>query len=539
MLRHLMSGVALAAVVFGAGPGLAQDFSAERLSDGIRIISADDFEGREPGTIGEEKTLAWLQAQYEAMGLQPGGPDGQWLQPVDLLRFTPDRPPTGSWSGPQGVQTLTPGADFTARAYAPSGTVSIENAPVVFIGYGISAPERAWDDYGDIDLTGKVVLALAGEPDTELFKNAVPTLYGTAGYKMDEARRRGAVGLITVVPQDAIDSRWTGRAQGATRQRTTIGGHVPVAFTGSVNQDVAQAMLAASGQSLSFLIDNAERDAFTAVELTGVTLSLDIAERTETTRTHNLLARIPGTERPDETLIFSAHWDHVGKADAPDEDGDDVFNGAWDNGSGTVALVEMARQLKAAPAPERSIVFLHATSEELGLLGGYWYAEHPVYPLATTVADFNIDMIPLSAPTRDLPIFGYGQNTLEDELQALASVEGRTVTDDGQPNRGFYYRSDHFPFARGGVPALMTWHGVDLDEGGKAVGLPAYRAKFSADYHRLSDEWSADWNLDAAIEDLTLLYKLSLDLANSDRWPSWKADSEFAAVRAATDDQRR
>lgn len=538
-MRAMMSGVAATALILLAGPALAQDFSAQRLSDGIRTISADDFEGRDPGTIGEEKTLAWLQAQYEAMGLAPGGPNGAWLQPVDLLRFTPERPPIASWSGPTGNHSLTSGVDFTARAYDGSGKVVVRNAAVVFVGYGISAPERGWDDFGDIDLTGKIVMVLSGEPDTDLFQNEVPTYYGNGSYKMEEAERRGALGVITVSTQDATDPRWVQRGRGATRQRTTIAGRDPVDFSATVNHDVAQTLLAAGGHSLSFLTDNAERDAFSAVELKDVTLSLDIAETTQTTRTHNLIARISGTTQADETIIFSAHWDHVGKAEAPDASGDDVYNGAWDNGSGTVALVEMARQLKAAPAPQRSIVFLHATAEEQGLLGGYWYAENPVYPLATTVADFNIDMIPLSAPTRDLPIFGFGQNTLEDELQVLANAEGRVVTDDGQPNEGFYYRSDHFPFARGGVPALMTWHGTDLDEGGKAVGGPAYQALFAANYHQLSDEWSPDWNLGAAIEDLTLLYRLSLDLANSDRWPTWKQGSEFAATRAQTDSERR
>ena len=214
-----------------------------------------------------------------------------------------------------------------------------------------------------------------------------------------------------------------------------------------------------------------------------------------------------------------------------DGEGDHIYNGAWDNASGTVGLVEMARALKAAGPFERSIVFLHVTAEEQGLLGAFWYAANPVYPLETTVADINIDMLPLSAPTRDLPIFGLGQNSLEDDLQTLAEAEGRHVTDDGQPEQGFYYRSDHYAFARVGVPALMPWHGVDLDEGGREVGLPAYQARFRSDYHQPSDEWSEDLDFSSAVENLTLLYRLVVDLADSDRWPSWKPTSEFGAVR--------
>ncbi|WP_333611536.1 M28 family peptidase, partial [Brevundimonas bullata] len=209
------------------------------------------------------------------------------------------------------------------------------------------------------------------------------------------------------------------------------------------------------------------------------------------------------------------------------------------NASGTVGVVEMARQLKAAPAPDRTIVFAHMAAEEMGLLGGYAYVADPVYPLETTVADINIDMLPLSGPTRDVPIFGKGQNSLEDDLQALAEKEGRYVSDDGQPEQGFYYRSDHFPFARAGVPALMPWHGVDWVDGGKEAGLAGWKARFGADYHKPSDEWSADWDLRSAVENLTLLYRLGLQLANSDAWPTWKPTSEFGQVRATSDAARK
>ena len=540
MFRKMMGGVAAAAVLLAAGMATAQDFSAARISDDIRTISADEYQGRYPGTDGERMVLAWLQAQYEAMGLQPGGPDGQWLQPVELKRFTPVAGATASWTGPDGqVHALTPGTDITLRAATNDGRASIRDAGVVFVGHGIYAPERQWDDYGDVDVRGKVVVVVAGEPDGERFNGDYATNYQSGAYKADEAFRRGAVGIITLVPQAANSPQWMGALRGAGRTRTLTPGAADLEFSGAMPHDTAMAWAAAAGMDLSSIADVAG-GSFKALPMQGVTLSVEASETIDTLVTHNLLARIPGTEFPEETIIYSAHWDHVGgAAQHPGVAGDNIWNGAWDNASGTIGVVEMARQLSAAPRPKRSIVFAHMAAEEMGLLGAYGYAADPVYPLETTVADINIDMLPLSAPTRDLPIFGKGQNDLEDRLQVLAAAEGRVVTDDREPEQNYYYRSDHFPFARAGVPAIMPWHGVDLDEGGVAVGLPAYKAKFSADYHKASDEWSAELDFSSAVENLTLLYRLGLDLANSADWPAWKPTSEFAVVRARSDAARQ
>ena len=540
MFRKMMGGVAAAAVLLAAGMATAQDFSAARISDDIRTISADEYQGRYPGTDGERMVLAWLQAQYEAMGLQPGGPDGQWLQPVELKRFTPVAGATASWTGPDGqVHALTPGTDITLRAATNDGRASIRDAGVVFVGHGIYAPERQWDDYGDVDVRGKVVVVVAGEPDGERFNGDYATNYQSGAYKADEAFRRGAVGIITLVPQAANSPQWMGALRGAGRTRTLTPGAADLEFSGAMPHDTAMAWAAAAGMDLSSIADVAG-GSFKALPMQGVTLSVEASETIDTLVTHNLLARIPGTEFPEETIIYSAHWDHVGgAAQHPGVAGDNIWNGAWDNASGTIGVVEMARQLSAAPRPKRSIVFAHMAAEEMGLLGAYGYAADPVWPLETTVADINIDMLPLSAPTRDLPIFGKGQNDLEDRLQVLAAAEGRVVTDDREPEQNYYYRSDHFPFARAGVPAIMPWHGVDLDEGGVAVGLPAYKAKFSADYHKASDEWSAELDFSSAVENLTLLYRLGLDLANSADWPAWKPTSEFAVVRARSDAARQ
>ena len=542
-----MAALALAACAPMTGGGVdapPPGISADRLSDGIRTISADDFQGRYPGTDGERKVLAWLQSQYEAMGYEPGGPDGQWLQEVNLRRYTPRTEPTASWASDGDSHALTSGQDILLRAVSNDGQANVRDAGVVFAGYGITAPERGWDDYAGLDVRGKVVIVLAGEPEGgpsgEVFNGAYPTAYEAGLYKTDEAFRRGAIGVLTLVQAGPTEDAWIRSARFNDRTRTqTPGGH-EMEFTGSINQPVFNALMRAGGQDPAIAATAASGD-FEAVALDGVGLSATVSENVEIFQTHNLLARLPGTERPNEHIIFSAHWDHVGgEAQHPDAEGPDkIWNGAWDNASGTVALVEIARAFAAAPRPERSVVFAHMAAEEMGLLGGYWYAANPVYPLATTVADINIDMLPLSPPTKDIAIFGKGQNTLEDDLAELAAPEGRYVSDDHMPEEGFYYRSDHFPFARMGVPAIMPWHGWDWDEGGLAAGEAAWRAKFGADYHQPSDEWSADWDLRSAVENLELFYELAQNLANSDEWPEWKADSEFKALRETTDSRRR
>lgn len=540
MFRMITGGVAATALLLAAGAASAQNYSAERISDGIRTISADEYQGRYPGTEGERMVLSWLQAQYEAMGLKPGGPNGQWLQAVDLKRYTPVPGATASWTGPDGqVHELAVGTDIALRAATNDGKASIHNAGVVFAGYGITAPERGWDDYGDIDVRGKVVIVIGGEPDGDRFNGEYATNYQSGAYKADEAFRRGAVGIINLIAQPAGSPAWLGMVRGAARTRTMTPGAADLEFSGAINHDVAQGWATAAGLDIMALPDLAS-GTFKAVALNGVGLSVEASETIETLTTHNLLAKIEGTEHPDEVIIYSAHWDHVGgAAQHPGVEGDNIWNGAWDNASGTIGVLETARQLSQAPRPKRTIVFAHMAAEEMGLLGSYGYAADPVYPLEKTVADINIDMLPLSGSTRDVPIFGKGQNDLEDRLEALAAPLGRYVSDDHMPEQGFYYRSDHFPFARMGVPAIMPWHGWDWVEGGREAGEAAWRAKFAADYHKPSDEWSADWDLTSAVENLTLLYHLGLDLANSEDWPGWKPTSEFAQVRARSDAARR
>lgn len=537
MLRSLATTSGVVALLLSAGLAQAQDISAQRLSDGIRIISADDFQGRLPGTDGERMTLAWLQAQYEAMGLQPGGPDGQWLQTVELKRYTPAQPATGTWRGPDGEHPATAAEGLLIRSISNDGQADIQNAELVFAGYGIYAPERGWDDYGDADVSGKIVIVFGGEPEGERFNGDYATTYQSGAYKADEAFRRGAIGVLTVMPMESTNPQWAGMTAGMARRRTLTPGAANLEITGTVAHDLALKWVEAAGVDFGDLASMAS-GSFKALPVPGVSLSVRASENIDALVTHNLLARIEGTTRPNETIIYSAHWDHVGvNENAPGDD--KIWNGAWDNASGTVGVVEVAHAFAAGPRPERSVVFAHMAAEEMGLLGSYAYTAAPVYPLETTVADINIDMLPLSAPTRDIAIFGKGQNDLEDRLEVLAEAEGRYVTDDREPEQGYYYRSDHFPFARAGVPALMPWHGVDLVEGGTEAGLPAYQSYFAAHYHKAADEWSPELDFSSAVENLTLLYRLGLDLANGTDWPAWKPTSEFAQTRARSDAFRR
>lgn len=514
---------------FAVASAATPQFSAQRLSDHIKYLASDELEGRFPGLIGERLTLAYLQAQYEAMGLEPGGRDGSWLQPVDLVRFTPERAPTASWTGGDGMaHPLVSGTDITLRAGPAEPVVKVEGAPLVFAGYGISAPQ--WDDYGSADLTGKVVIVLRGQPDS---MGADPNFYGSGTHKTQEALRRGAVGVISL--QD-VDGRWRRAVAGATRPQMTVKGAKDARFTGSINMQTGAAI---GGEPLSAALARAKTTGLGGVIDLNARLSVDIAETTEVIHSNNLLAKIPGTERPDEYVFYSAHWDHVGKARTPNAEGDDIFNGAWDNASGTASLIEMARAFKAGPAPKRTVVFLHVTAEEQGLLGSEAYAADPVYPLARTAADINIDMLPFTPATRDVAVFGVGKSELEDILGRFAAVQGRVVTGDGYPEEGFYYRSDHFNFAAGGVPALMPWTGRDFVEGGIEAGKPYYEGAMAKYYHKLTDEWRADYDFTAALQNLDLLYRLGLTVADSESWPAWKPTAEFNAIRDRTADQRR
>ena len=549
----LMAGAAFLAM---AGPALAQEavLSTDNISQHIRILSDDSFEGRAPGTAGETKALEYLTAQYAALGLEPGGENGGWLQPVDLLSFLPSSAPEIALLSGEVRTALDGGAIRLATGQA-SGKIEVQDAPLVFVGFGIHAPELGWDDLAGADLTGKVVVYLSGEPDDRsdkgLFEGRARTNHGRAGAKNAEFLARGAVGAISIpatapAPQAAAAPAVAPSPAAAPtpppppRPYVRLKSDAPqLQFAGSMRGPAAVDLFSAQGLDLSALQAQAAAGPVSASPVGGARLSIRVNYDVTPIRSYNFVARLPGRTRPDETVLFSAHWDHLGVAATPDANGDRIYNGAWDNASGTGALIELARLFAAGPRPERSVVFLSVTAEESGLLGSQWYAEHPIYPLATTAANFNIDMIPMTTETRDVEIIGFGKSTLEDDLIAALTADGRVAIPDTHPEEGFYYRSDHVSFAEKGVPALYFDGGSDLIVGGREAGVAEIERLNELYYHELDDEWRPDMNLGAARQNLTLTYELARDLANSARWPEWKAGVDFGLIRARTADQRR
>jgi len=547
----LMAGAAFLAMV---GPALAQEtvLSTDNISQHIRILSDDSFEGRAPGTAGETKTLEYLTAQYTALGLEPGGENGGWLQPVDLLSFLPSSASEIALIS-DGERTALDGGSIRLATGQASGKIDVQGAPLVFVGFGIHAPELGWNDLAGADLTGKVVVYLAGEPDDRsdkgLFEGRARTNHGRAGAKNAEFLARGAVGAISipaiapppaVAPGDAPSAPAAASAPPPPRPYVRLKSEAPqLQFTGSMRSPAAFDVFRAQGLDLAALQAQAAAGPVTAAPIGEARLSVRIDYEVTAIRSYNFVARLPGSARPDETVLFSAHWDHLGVAATPDANGDSIYNGAWDNASGTGALIELARLFAAGPRPERSVVFLSVTAEESGLLGSQWYADHPIYPLATTAANFNIDMIPLTTETRDVEIIGFGKSTLEDDLIAALTADGRVAIPDTHPEEGFYYRSDHVSFAEKGVPALYFDGGSDLIVGGREAGVAEIARLNELFYHELDDEWRPDMNLGAARQNLTLTYELARDLANSARWPEWKEGVDFGVIRARTADQRR
>ncbi|MES2835572.1 MAG: M28 family peptidase [Pseudomonadota bacterium] len=558
-----MAGVAFLALAGAlAGPVAAQEISTDNISQHIRVLADDSFLGRQPGTEGETKTLEYLTAQYSALGLEPGAADGSWLQPVDLLSFLPAQPAEVVLANGDERRVLEPRA-IRVSTSQPSGEANIINAPLVFVGYGIHAPELGWDDLAGADLTGKIVVYLSGEPDDRsdsgLFGARERTNYGRSGTKNASFLARGAVGAIALPattpptppavpvavpapggPPAAPAAPPAPPAPPAPRPYIRLKSDAPqLQFSGQMGFASASEFFTVQGLDLTALQTQAAAGAVKAQPIGGARMSVKIDFEVTPIRSYNFVARLPGTTRADETVLFSAHWDHLGVAPTPDASGDSIYNGAWDNASGTSALIDIARMFAEGPRPERSIVFLSVTAEESGLLGSQWYAEHPIYPLGTTAANFNIDMIPMTTETRDVEIIGYGKSTLEDDLVALLTADGRVAIPDTHPEEGYYYRSDHVSFAEKGVPALNFDGGSDLIVGGREAGVAELERLNETYYHQRADEWRPDMNLGAARQNLTLFYVLARDLANSDRWPAWKDGVDFGVIRDQTADQRR
>ncbi len=544
---HRFLGTALAiAVTATAAPALAQQaVSPERLSADVKTLASDAFEGRAPGTAGETKTIDWLVAQFKAMKLAPGGPDGSWTQAVPLVHT---RMGTGTVTA--GAQTLTQSRDVYLSTVRGVDRVAIASAPMVFVGYGVTAPERGWDDFKGLDLKGKVAVFLVNDPDFEAtagddakgrFGDRRMTYYGRWTYKFEEAARRGAVAALIVHDTAGAGYGWdTVKAPaGENYDIVRSDPNSRILLQGWIEGAAATRLFAESGQDLAALRKAARRSDFRPVVLKQA-FSVDLPVRHDTAESRNVLAKLPGKTHPDEVVMFGAHWDAYGIG-APDSQGRTIRPGANDDALGVAGVLELARTFAQRPRTDRSLVFALWSGEERGLLGSETYAVDPVYPAAKTVANLTLDILQTAGPARDVLLVGAGQNSLEDMLGDAAKAQGRVVTPEALPERGLFYRADHFAVARRGVPTLllMAISGAsDLVTGGRPAGQ-AWLDGYMKCYHQTCDAWSKDWDLRGAAQDVALFQTIGTTLANGRAWPEWREGSEFKAIRAESAGERK
>ena len=549
MIRSILL---VGAAVLVAGPALAQQpsFDPQRLSAHVRTLGSDAYEGRGVATRAEKKTIDYLVAQFRAAGLQPGGDivKGKrgWTQAVPLLKADFVGTPSAALRLPDGkIMALAQSAQISMRAPTDgSKALGIDGAPLLFVGYGVSAAERGWDDFKGQDVKGKILVVLINDPDFEggegSFGGKAMTYYGRWTYKFEEAARRGAAGVMIVHETDPASYGWATVKNSNTNTMFDIVRANPRAehphLESWIQRDVAKQIFAAAGLDFEAAKAAARRKDFQPVDLKA---SLDAtgAAKAEVITSYNVAGRLPGKRFPEETLLYTAHWDHLGIG-APDSTGDRIYNGALDNGTGIAHLIEQARAFARQPRTDRSVVFLAVTAEEKGLLGSEYYGANPLYPLATTVGVLNTDSMGIQGPAKDYSISGTARLDLLDALIAEGTRQGRTFTSDPRPETGGFYRSDHFSIAKVGVPAISFKSGLDLVNGGLAKG-EAWSKNYTANmYHQPADEWSPQWTFTGIAQDGKLLNALGRRLANSRAWPNWSQDSEFRAARDATADQR-
>jgi Zn-dependent M28 family amino/carboxypeptidase len=510
----------------------------------IAVLASDEFEGRAPATPGEEKTINYLQSEFEALGIDPGNGDS-YFQSVSVTEITTANDAVLTFSGSNYDVELEYTTEMIVGSQQQIPTTSIVDSELVFVGYGVVAPERDWNDYAGIDVVGKTVVILVNDPgyatqDPDVFNGNAMTYYGRWTYKYEEAARQGAAGALIVHETgpagygwEVVSGSWSGpqiglQADNLNSDKNDIEGWLTL--------NSAEALFAGAGLNYQQLKATAAQPGFTAVPLGDVTASVAIQNSVRTSLSQNVIAMIPGTERPTETIIYTAHWDHLGvNAEIL---GDNIYNGAADNATGTAALLAMAKMhADAGPAP-RSIVFLAVTAEESGLLGSRWYTEHPVFPLATTVANINIDVLNTYGPMHDIVVVGNGSSELEAYLEEAATAQGRYIVEEPNPERGYYYRSDHFNFAKAGVPALYAESGEDSVEFGKKWGAEQAQDYNENRYHAPSDEYDPNWNLEGAAQDILLYFDVASKLSRESSFPNWLEGNEFKGIRDATSSSR-
>ena len=515
-----------------APPAVAAGISTDTLRSAVARLASDEFEGRAPGSDGETRTVEYLTEQFSALGLEPGNPDRTWVQKVPLVGITPAPGDTMTVSLGGDIRTLEPGADYVAYTKRVVDQVEVD-AEFVFVGYGAVAPEYGWDDFKDLDVSGKILLFLVNDPPSDdLFGGPAMTYYGRWTYKHEIAAVRGAAGALVIhetepagYPWEVVGSSPYGESFDLVSDDRNMG---RATIEGWIQRDAAASLFAMAGLDFEAEKARAANGNFRPVELE-VTGRTQVRNTLRTIDSQNVVAKLSGASAPDEVVIYMAHWDHLGRDESLT--GDQIYNGAADNATGTAGLIELARAFTEGEPHRRSVLFLAVTAEEQGLLGSRYYAEHPLYPAAQTVGALNMDVLNQWGRTSDLTIVGMGQSGLDEVASQIADTLGRVLNPDPEPEKGFYYRSDHFSFAKAGIPAFYAEPGVDYLDRPPGYGIQKREEYTANDYHAVSDEVKPDWDLSGALEDLTFMYQMGSQLAATDQWPEWSTTSEFRTLR--------
>lgn len=510
----------------------------------IKILASDEFEGRAPGSKGEELSVKYISEQFKALGLKPGNPNGSYTQEVPLAGITTT--PRASFTVGDKKMELKFPDDYVAFSTRLQTEIKAENTDVVFVGYGVVAPEYGWDDYKEVDVRGKTILMLINDPaipdpadpaqlDAKMFKGNAMTYYGRWTYKYEIAAEKGAAAAVIIhetepaaYPYSVVMSSWgkeNFEIDAADKNRSAV----PVRSW--ITLDVARKLLADAGQDFDALKKAAITKEFRPVAI-GAKADFALKQTVRPFKSRNVVGRIEGSDQKlkDEWIMYTAHWDHLGRQN--DLKGDQIFNGALDNASGVGGLIELAAgYMKLKPAPKRSVLFMATTAEESGLLGAKFYAENPLYPLEKTLADINMDGLSLWGKTRDIEDTSFGNSDLDDMLAAAAAYQGRVMVPNSQPEKGYFYRADQFEFSKLGLPSLYTAAGQDVIGKPPGFGKQKKNEYTAKHYHQPSDEVNPDWDLSGAIEDLRLLFEVGYQVANGDKFPEWKPGTEFKAKR--------
>jgi Zn-dependent M28 family amino/carboxypeptidase len=542
----------LVSTLVAATPPAARHVDIQRMSEVTRVLASDAFQGRAPGTPGEEKTVSYLIAQFEAAGLEPAGENGGWTQEVPMIHTQLKAPVNVTVNEAGQTTPLRYPDDIYLGTSRAVDRVAIANAPMVFVGYGVTAPERGWDDFKGDDLHGKVAVMLVNDPDFEAapgeavagkFGGRTMTYYGRWTYKYEEAARRGAIAALVVHETDAAGYPWNVVKSPAGESYNIVlppDAQQPVLLQGWIQQPVAAALLKHAGYDYDAVKRQARTAGFRPIDLKA-NFSADIPVTLARIISHNVLGKLTGSRYPDETVSYGGHWDAYGIGPA-DAQGRTIRPGAADDALGLAAMLEDARLFARGPRPQRTLLFAAWTGEERGLLGSEYYAQHPLFPMEKTVANLTFDTLQWNGPVKDAVLVGRGQsNDMENLLTEAARSQGRTVTDENHPERGLFYRADHFSFAKRGVPVLLDMAlagAYDMVDGGRPAG-ERWLSSFTATcYHQSCDAWAPTWNLKGAAQEAELFYAIGTRLANSRAWPRWNPSSEFAKVRAASNAAR-